>query len=227
MKKVFIIAAALIAALPVAHANTYSFTSVGTAGNSEITAGINPIGYPITVWGYNNTTNNATVSGSGSTISLSGTASSLSYDSNYGLGVGATSNEITLKSFVVFDFADPKTGSLGGPELNGATTATITIDNANSSWTIYGGNSAPGTNGIGSLTSLLTGTKTPNAPASTQYPQTVSLAGFSYLAVIAAGTCELNILKIDTNAVPEPGTFVMAGMALIGLGMALRKARKG
>jgi len=221
MKRVFIIAAALIAALPMAYANTYSFTSVVTAGTTETTAG----NYPITVWGYYNSSANA-LSVSNGIISLVGTASNLSYDSTYGLGVGKSSSEITLQSFVVFDFADPGTGKLGGPELNGATSAIITIDNANSGWTIYGGNSAPGTGGITNLTSLASGTKAQNGTASTQYAQTVSLAGFSYLAVIAAGSCELNILKIDTNPVPEPGTFVMAGLALIGLGMALRKARK-
>jgi hypothetical protein len=57
------------------------------------------------------------------------------------------------------------------------------------------------------------------------YNQNVSFSGYSYLVITAGPTCELNVLSISTN-VPEPGTFVMAGMALIGLGVALRKVCK-
>ncbi|MGA2771332.1 MAG: PEP-CTERM sorting domain-containing protein [Bryobacteraceae bacterium] len=222
MKRVFIIAAVLIAALPMAQASTYLFTS-GTAGTSEITTGDGI--YPITVWGYTYATL-ATVSG---VSSLSGGAlSSLSYSSSYGLGVGATCNDIVVKgacgslgSYVVVDFADASP-SPGGPELNGATAATIRIDNADSGWTIYGTNAAPGTSGISGLHSLATFS---GASLGNVYNQNVSFSGYSYLVITAGPTCELNVLSISTN-VPEPGTFVMAGMALIGLGVALRKVCK-
>jgi hypothetical protein len=213
MKRVFIIAAALIAALPMAHATTYLFTS-GTAGSSEnVTVG----GYKITVWGYDLTSQ----SGSGSNISLNGGASALSYDS-FGLGVANTSNEVTLNSFVVVDFSDPASPGPEGPKLAGATTATIDIDNADSGWIIYGGNTAPGAGGIGSLTQITSG-------SGNVASEVVSITNYSYLAIVAAQTCELNIYSIIANTpgtVPEPGTFLMAGMALIGLGAALRKTCK-
>lgn len=215
MKRVFIIAAVLIAALPMAHASTYLFTS-GTVATSETTTG----SYPITVWGF--------VTASGGTapsIYLDGSPSNLSYDSTYGLGVAATSNEITPGSFVVIDFADAKsTGNLGGPELNGATTATIYIDNA-TSWTIYGGTTPPVTSGSNQGISGLT--QIPVTPSTgSSATVVVNIASYPYLVITAGSVCHLDVLKIDTNNTPEPGTFAMAGMALIGLGVALRKVCK-
>jgi hypothetical protein len=203
MKRVFIIAAVLIAALPMAHASTYLFTS-GTVATSET------VGSPsITVWGF------ITASGgTGTSIYLDGSPSNLSYNGTYGLGVAATSNVITPNSFVVIDFSNPKAA--------GATTATIYIDNA-TSWIIYGGTTAPVTTGsnqgISGLTQMTSGVGSSATVG-------VSIASYRYLAITAGSVCHLDILKIDTNNVPEPGTFVMAGMALIGLGVGLRKVCK-
>ena len=116
MKRVFIIAAGLIAALPMAHATSivYLFTSgtVTAYGTPEnVTVG----GYEITIWGYDGSVTNPGVVGGAATGT--GSQSGLSYDSN-GLGVANTGpDEITNNSFVVVDFTD--SGSTGGPKAAG------------------------------------------------------------------------------------------------------------
>ncbi len=224
MKRVFIIATALIAALPMAHATglLYTFTSTGPATNLGVTSETVTAGaYGITVWGYDGSGVSGTTPGS---IKLAGSPSDLSTDV-YGLGVAATSDEITLNGFVVIDFSDPASPGPKGPELAGYTSATIDLDNADSGWVIYGGNSAPvltgSSSGIGSLTEITSG--------NLNFDGNISIAGYSYIAIVAAETCELNLNSITLNipaTTPEPGTFVMAGMALIGLGAALRKTCK-
>jgi hypothetical protein len=218
MKKVLIIAVALIAALPVAYANTYLFTSSPRVigDTSATTSGL----YPITVWGFNNaSTSVSKVDGS---ISLNGNAAKLSYNSN-GLGVAATNYEITLSSFVVVDFSDP-----GGPKPSGATTATFNIDNADSGWIIYGGTTEPVSGAVGAAGGISGLTLVTSGSLNNSALQ-VTLGSYSYLAIIAARTCYLNINSITTDTstpTPEPATFALAGMALIGLGVALRKTRK-
>jgi len=217
MKKVLIIAVAFIAALPVAYANTYSFTSIPSVigDTSATTSGL----YPITVWGFNNASTSVKKDG---TISLYGKAADLSYNS-YGLGVATTSNEITLSSFVVVDFSDP-----GGPKPSGATTATFNIDNADSGWIIYGGTTEPVSGAVGAAGGISGLTLVTSGSLNNSALQ-VTLGSYSYLAIIAARTCYLNINSITTDTstpTPEPATFALAGMALIGLGVALRKTRK-
>jgi len=208
-------AVAILFFCPTAQANTYLFTS-GTASSSEIVPG--PAEVPITVYGYNY---NGVTNGTQGSYSLgSPSLSTLSYNSTYGLGVADTpvpndsNGGIYLNgansSAVVIDFSNA--------ESHGATTATFYIDNADSGWRIFGGNS-PG-NGLVNLTSLVTGSLNATQP--------VSLSGYRYLTIVGYGTCYLNISEIGVNntTTPEPGTTMMAGMALIGLAMALRKARK-
>src|ERR1039458_8892621 len=156
MKRVFIIAAALIAALPMAHATgiVYLFTSgtVTAYGTPEnVTVG----GYQITIWGYDGSVTNPGVVGGAATGT--GSQSSLSYDSN-GLGVANTADEITNNSFVVVDFSD--SGNPGGPKAAGYTAATIALDHvsAQTEWIFYGGNAAPVAGGISSLTEPAFGT---------------------------------------------------------------------
>jgi len=232
MKKVFIIAAALIAALPVAQATTYLYSFTGTSGTVSSPHDFTGNGsYPITIWGMTYSTLTQAGTGSTAVYSFSGGAvSNLSLNATNGLGVVGTCNEITVPgacgsagSYAVVDFAD--TGNPGGPEGHGYTAATITIDNADSGWTIYGGTSfTSSSGGITGLTKLVSGT---SKGISNTYNQLVSLTGYAYLVITAGPTsCELNVNSISVST-PEPGTFVMAGMALIGLGMALRKARKG
>ena len=216
MRRGLIIAAVLIAAGPMARATTYLFTSGTLNSPTETTTGANPI----TVWGFT-----YTGSGSGNTPPFTGVqASNLTYNSS-GLGVAGTSSEIVYGStsrLVVFDFADTN-----GPKPNHLTTVTFHIDNADSNWFIYGGNAAPTTGTLSGLTRLYTSPTTNGTANSGNGSMSISLSGYDYLAVTAGTTCELNIGSIDVTAAPEPGTSLMAGMALIGLGVALRKARKG
>jgi len=202
MKKVFIIAAVLIAALPMAHATTYMFTSSGNAGGM--------------LAGYNLTTETGTGNGpyklSGSLANTT-VASSVVYDPTYGAGVyGSTpAGYVTNQNFLVVDFSSP---------LPNNSSVTIDMDRVSYGYYIFGGNSGFVSGSIGNLTRLAYATAQ-NSPGIVSFTETT---GYRYL-VITATPCELDLLSISIT--PEPGTFVMAGMALIGLGMALRKARKG
>jgi len=203
MKKVFIIAAVLIVALPMAHATTYWFTGT-SSGPTYTYSGVTLAGY-------------GSESGAG-TSTLSGTASSVVYDS-YGAGVAATTPYVTNTSFLVVDFSSPT-------QLANHSTVDVYLDNVSDGYYIYGGTSTfPSLSytGLTVLAKLLSGGPPAGGIANVAIALTAS---YNYLIISAAPACHLNVEYITTNA-PEPGTFVMAGMALIGLGMALRKARKG
>ena len=93
MKKVFIIAAALIAALPVAQATTYlySFTSGTNVSSPHDFTGNGS--YPITIWGMTYSTLTQAGTGSTAVYSFSGGAvSNLSLNATNGLGVVGTCN---------------------------------------------------------------------------------------------------------------------------------------
>jgi PEP-CTERM motif-containing protein len=63
-------------------------------------------------------------------------------------------------------------------------------------------------------------------------PLTVSTSSFYTEYAIGVTDCAIDIESVDirysstTTPAPEPGTFVLVGIALIGLGMTVRK-RKG
>jgi hypothetical protein len=209
MKKVFIIAVALIAALPVAYANTYSFTS---SGSFPISAG--------TLAAYASASRSGTDPGP---ITLNGSLSSVFYNvvgsTSYGAGVLYTKPYVTNTSFLVVDFSDP---------LAAHSTVDVSLDKVDSGYYIYGGNSGFSSGKITGLDVLAHATSLPSSyNGSVTLPITLAKS-YTYLVVMAASTCDLNLYSITTNTpTPEPGTLALAGMALIGLGVALRKTRKG
>ena len=224
MKRVFIIAAAWIAALPMAHASSILYNFVGT-GETDTPSGV----AAITLTGYksgtvqtgtNCTTGNGPYCITGATTS----GVSLTYNSN-GLGVNYTGdpdpNEIGFlnptNNFVVIDFSSPI--------AKGYTSATIKLDNVTDGYIVYEG--AKGASGLNKL--IVGAASASGGPPVVSKAVTVPLAltaANPFLVFMATGQCVLNIQQISVST-PEPGTFLMAGMALIGLGMALRKVRKG
>jgi hypothetical protein len=215
MKKVFIIAAVLIAALPMAHATTYWFTGSGPGVTSSPTTTYSGV----TLAGY--TFPSGTLGGGGGASTLTGTQSSVVYDS-YGAGVASTTPYVTNTSFLVVDFSSPT-------QHANHSTVDVYLDNVSDGYYIYGGTTAsspfPSTSytNLTVLASRLIGGAPPGNIANVAITLTKA---YDYLIISAAPACHLNVDYITTNATPEPGTFVMAGMVLIGLGMALRKARK-
>ena len=142
MKKVFIIAAVLIAALPMAHASgiLYNFAGSSQTVTPGTAAALTPIGY-----------RSGIVSSTGP-YSISGATSSgvsVTYNTN-GMGVNYTNDpdpyEIALingtNNFVVIDFSSP----IG----LGDTFATINLDNVTSGYIVYEG--AKAGNGLSQLT---------------------------------------------------------------------------
>ena len=208
MKRVFIIAAALVAALPMAHATTYMFTSSGSYSTSAVT---------LAAYDCTGTT---CLGGSLPPYTLTGSSSTVSYNSTYGAGVTDTNNYVARNSYLVVDFSSP---------LAAHSTVEVYMDRVSSGYYIFGWtapttpNPASITSGLTVLASRLTGGAPAGNIADVYF--TLGATAYNYLVITAASTCDLNVKDITTNA-PEPGTLVMAGMALIGLGMALRKARK-
>ena len=215
----------MIATLPIAHAtNIIDFMLSGTTTNKGDPLTFDSTGAPLitaTAWGFSDNGNNA-VSKVGSTTTVSGAPAQL-LDTFNGLGVKSTSGLITNSSFVVFDFSG----------VTASTTAQIELNDITEFWDVYGLNSSTVPSSTGNVVEKFTGV-TPLASggkATDGDLETINnFASYQYIIVIASQDCQAIIdeFQFSTSATtPEPGTFVMAGMALIGLGTMLRKARKG
>ena len=99
--------------------------------------------------------------------------------------------------------------------------------NAGAYYEIYA-SSAP--NGEGVLKQLAEGA-TVASPGTTVNYSTTSLedssTGGSYVVGLSNGDCDLVITGITlAYSVPEPGTFVLGGMALIAIGLPMRKRKQ-
>jgi hypothetical protein len=138
-----------------------------------------------------------------------------------GLGLANGSDEIGPTDFVVLDFS-----SVVAP--TGTTLAsiafTLNIDQVQSGvsdWVIYGEN----TNGTATL--LQSGPM--NAKGVIAVANTTVTASYTNYIIGVEGDCELDIESAAltyNSKTPEPGTFVMAGMALIGLGLTMKKRQQ-
>jgi hypothetical protein len=171
------------------------------------------------------------------TPSVSGaTSASIDVTNPDGLGLystpGTTGSDnpyIGQGDAVLLDFANVKstvtyggqTGSVSGVEFN------INVEGTGTDWVVYGFNNTTGT-GTGTYitegsTGTLGATGTGFIPTSTLYQ--------SYLIGIL--DCSITITSVDiqysgttTTTTPEPGTFVMAGIALIGLGVTMKRRNR-
>ncbi|MGD0870428.1 MAG: PEP-CTERM sorting domain-containing protein [Bryobacteraceae bacterium] len=219
MKRVFIITAALIAALPLAHADNIVYSFTGSSSGNPLTfygtgAGAS---LPVEAWGYDNGSYQA-VSGTTATGKLSALG-----ESSSGVGVQATSDMVTPESFVVLDFSDPIS--------KGYTSASIELNHITEGWTVYGTDTAPTTSTNSQTFSGLSVLASSPIPTNGTLEPISSFTTYTYLIVIASQDCEaiineFQLTSTSSQTTPEPGTFVLAGMALIGLGATWRKRRK-
>jgi hypothetical protein len=105
----------------------------------------------------------------------------------------------------------------------------MTVDLPGSSyWTVYGYN----TTGVNADKYALLSSG-PMAPGATPSFTSTSSTLYSDYLVGVTNDCGLTINSIDvtysgttTQQTPEPGTFVMAGMALIAVGLTMRKRNR-
>jgi hypothetical protein len=153
---------------------------------------------------------------------------------NGDLGVG-TSGEIPFGDFVVLDFANAAT-------YNGQSASSVDLNmnivaaepaGSTSYWVVYGLSSPTST-----AATLLAYGKMPTTgaitSADTSFGNLNSLSYSNSYAVGVMGDCAIDISSMSvtyptgttTQQTPEPGTFVMAGMALIGLGWTMKKRNR-
>jgi len=140
------------------------------------------------------------------------------------LGIANNGDYIGITDFVVLDFA-------GVTAPTGTTLSSIAfqlnIDQSEgtgvSDWVIYGQNA----NGTGAL--LDHGQMTPTGPVLLGSTTVTGIsAQYTNYIIGIEGDCDIDIesVALTYSKTPEPGTFVMAGMALIGLGLTMKKRQQ-
>jgi hypothetical protein len=176
--------------------------------------------------------------------------------SSYGGGLGlyntspSTTTYIAYNDFIQLDFANPTQVAAHttiaeqlGNQLFGVglgINVVVTDSNAANKWVVFGSNSpAPtsstGIEGLpGTYFLLVSGVMTSRAtfnPIVYSAGATGAL-GTLYKYYFVGVDCTLpvtggvDILSVTLNPIPEPATFLMAGMALIGLGALMKRLRK-
>ncbi len=134
------------------------------------------------------------------------------------VGLGLNSNDtpyVGPTDGLVLDFSNVEK-SLGGSPLAAVTFSLFQDVTGDATWVIYG---TTGAGGKGTATLLDSG------PTSVLGPITFTTSSIYASYVIGeSNDCALDLEGIQLEyAAPEPGTFALAGMALIGLGAALKK----
>jgi hypothetical protein len=223
------------AILTPAHATSILFTAVSTLPATGNTITLNDNAGSIAGYGFDGVFSNATppstvaITGSNPDKISGGTAETLD-TTGAGLGLASPSSEspyIGPGDAVVLDFANVK-----NPDTyNGQTgqeyqvTFNMKIDlSGPSDWTVYGYNA-------GSGDYVLLGDGPMGSGGNPTFSTTTLYS--SYLVGVT-NDCGLTITSVDVaytagttiQQTPEPGTFVMAGMALIGLGVTIKKRNR-
>jgi hypothetical protein len=160
-------------------------------------------------------------------------ASSASLDvSSHGLGLNSNDAPyIGPTDAIVLDFANVNTTATKGSTTGTESDVTFTLDitgTGSSDWVVYGLNNDTGKgSGAG-------GTVLDYGPMSPLGSFTVSTSNLydAYLIGVTQD-CSLTIESVaiqysgpSTTQTPEPATFLTAGMALIGLGVTMKKRRR-
>jgi hypothetical protein len=120
---------------------------------------------------------------------------------------------------IVLDFSNVKT-SLGANTMESTVVFNLYKDiTGPSQYVIYG---MSGANGTGTPTLLTNGSMASTGPVS------FTAAIYSSYIIGITSDCSIDIQSVGVNYAPcpEPATFVMAGVALIGLGLTMRKRGK-
>ena len=237
MKHSYVIAALILATafLTPAHATSIILSTtlptgtLGTSANlylSNSTYTGNTNGY-IVATGYdnffldNNVVNNPNVSYAHS--HQLDVANEVNNGTTKGLGINNTGDPyIGPSDAIVLDFSHVNT-SIGG---QGETSVSFSLYRdilGPSAWVVYGVNSSGVTlitQGQMQGTGISVGPITPTISTSTLYS--------SYIIGITSDcSIDINSVSVTYNGkVPEPGTFLMAGIALIGVGVAIKKRRQ-
>jgi hypothetical protein len=220
--KSFIAALILAAAvLSPASAAPILLTAVLTAGSSGNPLDLNlssGAGY-IVATGYSASLTGTLPPTKNSSVTISETTSATVGVNSSGLGLANNSDEIGPAEFVVLDFAD-HAATYSGQAATGVTfklNVDVKEPSAGASyWVVYG---LTTNNGTGTPALLASGEMTTLGAV-----PTITTAYYSSYVIGIIGDCDINITGIGVQyGAPEPGTFVMGGMALIGLGIAMKK----
>jgi hypothetical protein len=146
-----------------------------------------------------------------------------------GDGLGLKSNDtpyIGPGDAIVLDFSNVKTTDTNGGQTGSESQVTINtqIDATGpSDWTVYGFNTTTHTYDLLDSGSM----------ASTGSPTFTTSTLYSAYLVGVTNDCGLTIDSVDvqysgttTQQTPEPGTFVMAGLAMLGIGVTMKRRNR-
>jgi hypothetical protein len=143
---------------------------------------------------------------------------------NGGLGLNNSvdNGQIGVTDGIVMNFANVAT-TFHGDSLSNITFNISKDNTGDATWMLYGMSNS---NGSGTATLLDSGTTMSSGPVT----YNTSALYNSYVLGLTNNDCSVDLSSVSitysgttTTNVPEPGTFVMAGMALLGLGVTMRK----
>ena len=240
MKKGFLIAMAALAAMTAApvHASTFTFGWV-TPGDQNTVLGPS----------YSQTVNGLTLTVYGltapATLTAAATAASL-YAKNGGAGetglglandpAGDHEISVALRDGVQIDFSNALAAT-----PNATVTMGISSDQAGEGWALYGSNTlltvAGNSKTEGALGEpLLTGSGSSANPTTTvTLPDWGQYTYYTLMATDPGGkNCDANVLlgavtingTTTVTSTPEPGSLILAGSALLLIGVVMKKAQK-
>jgi hypothetical protein len=218
-----------MAVLP-AHANQVLFsmgaTTPGSIGSGPVTFNGSLAGTTVTLDGYSCPGATGGLCANNPNTNYSADHATM-YDNSNGIGMAnnqiGSEYEIPNNEFVQVDFSQvvSKLKTLGDT----ATTITFSVSNIVTAWSLYTSSVAgelEGSGGAQLVNNAGTGTTT--------YTFNVSQLPSDNLVSIIAGTnCDVVMDSVTVNynaAAPEPATCLLMGFALVGLGVAGRKARR-
>jgi hypothetical protein len=239
MKTTLAIAAMFLSAAyltPAAHATGIPFTATTTlpatgSTYTSVTMSLNDGAGSITAYGYSGVFSTTVPPAS---VNVNSPAKSVDLDvSSAGLGLAAGGGDapyIGPEDAVLLDFANVKSTATSGGQTGSVTEVTFDLDiegAGSSDWVVYGMSNATGT-GTGTVLDSgpmsPTGTFTVPIPTSSLYQS--YLIGVTQDCSLTIDSVNIQYTPTTTTQTPEPGTFVMGGMALIALGITMKRRNR-